>query len=88
MDAPITGMVLKDDQIIQVIDLEDIIGNILNQNTIKKFKNNKKCDTDLSFAKILMADDSNIVRKIFSRQLVKAGFNNVTVCENGQEAYD
>ena len=65
MDAPITSMVLKDDQIIQVIDQKDIISNILNQNTIKKFKSNKKCDPDLSFAKILMADDTNITRKIF-----------------------
>jgi hypothetical protein len=38
MYAPITGMDLKDDQIIQVIDLENIIGSILNQNTIKRLK--------------------------------------------------
>ena len=88
IDAPVTGMVLKEEQIIQVIDLEDIVGKILHQNFLNQISNEITCTPDISHAKILMADDSNIVRNTFSKQLAKAGFNNVTICENGQDACD
>ena len=88
LDVPITGMVLKEDQIVQIIDLEIIVGGILDLIYVKDVPEELVCDSVLGHSKVLICDDSSVVRQILKKQLENANFTNVTVCSDGQEAYD
>ena len=88
IDAPITGTVLLENQPILIVDFEATLGEILNVDSVQSIPEEIHCQDHYRDAKILLVDDSSIVRKTFSRQLNSAGFSNVSVFENGQEAHD
>jgi two-component system, chemotaxis family, chemotaxis protein CheV len=89
-DANITGVVKMEDRIILILDFEKIIGEL--SSTEALFTPGE----DLMLAHsvvnrsektILVADDSNFIRKTMCGSLRQAGYN-VVEAENGEEAWE
>ncbi len=87
MDAPITGTVNIKDKTVLVIDCETIIGEILGVNCIdaSDYADSDEVEKDVH---ILFADDSSLVRKTVIKALNKNGYNNITVCNDGVQAWN
>jgi two-component system, chemotaxis family, chemotaxis protein CheV len=89
-DANITGVVKMEDRIILILDFEKIIGEL--SSTEALFSPGEELmlahsAKNRSEKTILVADDSNFIRKTMCSSLRLAGYN-VLEAENGEEAWD
>ena len=86
--AMITGIVPIENREIMIMDLESIVGEVVG----RKNPEASLCEIDSGFdpkkLRLIVADDSALVRQQLKQMLDGAGFNCVEVCGNGQEAYD
>ena len=87
-DTVITGVVKRDDHLIVLLDFEKIICDInpetgLRTSAVEAMGERKKNEVP-----ILIAEDSPLLNKLIVEALTKAGYENLTHTENGQEAYD
>lgn len=83
-----TGIVKIDGQLIVILDFERIVSDIspetgLKVSDIDKLEGRKNND-----AHIVIAEDSPLLIKLISDSLSKSGYHNLTLCNNGQEAWD
>lgn len=83
-----TGIVKIDGQLIVILDFERIVSDIspetgLKVSDIDKLEGRKNND-----AHILIAEDLPLLIKLISDLLSKSGYHNLTLCNNGQEAWD
>jgi two-component system, chemotaxis family, chemotaxis protein CheV len=94
--ANITGSFHVGDREILILDLENIIGKIFPEH-IEKLKNYdhdepQKHQAGLlqkrDEAKIVIVDDSSMIRDYIHQALVKEGYNSVSTFTNGKEALD
>jgi two-component system chemotaxis response regulator CheV len=88
LEAPVTGVVNIDKQIVLVADFETIIGDILGVESAVMPEIESHGDVEPSEAKILLCDDSSVIRTSLIRILENEGFTNLTVCTDGQDAWD
>ena len=89
MNAPITGTADVDNQTVMIADFETIVSQILGMEGALDLPEDSVADeaTDKS-ARILLADDSFILRATLTSILKKHGYENLTVCSDGQEAWE
>lgn len=87
LDAPITGSVNIDQKVVLVADFETIVGNILNVQSVE-VSEGVHTDVPQEQPRILLADDSSLVRLALVRNLNKQGFTELTVCNDGQHAWE
>lgn len=88
VDAPITGTVNIQDKTILIVDFESILIDILGidcENTHQSDANTQVNEKD---AHILFADDSSCIRKTIIRLLNRNGYTNLTVCNDGKQAWE
>lgn len=83
-----TGIIKIKDQLIVILDFEKIVTDIspetgLKVSEIAHLENRGKNDSH-----ILIAEDSPLLEKLIADSLKKSGYTNLTVCPNGQEAWD
>lgn len=83
-----TGIVRLMNKLIIILDFERIIEDIapesgLKVSDMKKFSNRERKD-----APILIAEDSHLLRDLLYRCLCDAGYTNLTIMNNGKEAWD
>lgn len=92
----ITGSFHVEDREILILDLENIIGNIFPEH-MEKMKNyghgelHEYQDSLLQKrekAKIVIVDDSSMIRDFIHQALIKEGYNTVSTFTNGKEAFD
>lgn len=90
--TPITGTVLVDGTTVLIADFETIIEEILGINGIivpdsgeVEEKGQSTCDLN---SRIIVADDSSIIRATVVRALKKRGFKNLTICCDGREVWE
>lgn len=88
MDAPITGTANVNDVTVLVADFESIISQILGLESASMPDSQSQISGDAKQARILLADDSSVLRTSLIRILTHAGYENLTVCSDGQEAWD
>jgi len=87
LKIPMTGVTRVDDKLVLIADFETICSDVLD------LKNNRCTkvaisEKDINFnADILFVDDSSLVRKAMLNNLNKSGFNHITVCCDGQDAW-
>lgn len=89
LKAPITGTVNIEDRVVLVADFETIVGNILNIQCVEVSDNCPEvATTAYEDARILLVDDSSMVRTALEQNLRRKGFENLTVCTDGQDAWE
>lgn len=90
LGAPITATAMLDDRVVQVLDFETIIGELLGVGAMS-FSGENVAENSASEscpAQILVADDSPTVRQTLESMLRMAGYEHVTLCSDGQQAWD
>lgn len=88
-DSPLViGNVAMNEKILMLLDFEKIVTDIapstgINDSQIKELE-----DMDRSSIKLVLSDDSPMIRKLLLDVLTKAGFTNMKFFDDGQQAYE
>lgn len=83
-----TGIIKINGQLIVILDFERIVSDISPETGLKVSDIEKLEGRTRSDSHILIAEDSPLLIKLISDSLNKAGYANITLCNNGQEAWD
>ena len=87
----IIGSVTLAGEEVLVLDLEQILANLFPETTIEAVREDvieKAKTVDRAGLHLLFAEDSGLIRSSMVKCLKQAGFNDLTVFEDGQYAYD
>ncbi len=88
MGAPITGTVEIDDKTVLVADFETLVGSILGVQTAAMPDNLKNGGTiERKNVRVILADDSTVIRSSLKTILNRAGYDDLTICNDGYEAW-
>ena len=82
-----TGVIKMEDKLVIILDFEKIVTDI-SPETGLKVSDIEDMDRDRSDAPILVAEDSPLLSKLITDCLKKAGYTNLIITMNGQEAWD
>ncbi|MBE6052136.1 MAG: chemotaxis protein CheV [Clostridium sp.] len=80
------GNILIDDNVILMLDFEKIVTDICPSSGISEDRLVKVEYKDRSNIKVVLADDSALIRKLLKETLTKAGFKNLTIFDDGEQA--
>lgn len=83
-----TGIIKKNDKLIIILDFEKIVSDINPETGLKVSDMDNYEERDRSSSPILIAEDSPLLSKLICECLRKAGYTNLIVNMNGQEAWD
>ena len=83
-----TGIIKIDGQLIVILDFERIVSEIspetgLRVSEVERFKGRTR-----NASPIVIAEDSPLLIQLISNSLHSAGYTNITLCKNGQEAWE
>lgn len=87
-DAPLTSVAHINDNMVLMLDFEKIVFDI---GGVDLFEEHAKRMTERDgrdSTRILFAEDSNAMRALIQSNLHKAGYTNITLCVDGQNAWD
>ncbi len=84
----VIGNIVLDEKVIFLLDFEKIVTDIspntgINENRIDNIEYK-----DRSHIKVILADDSALIRKLLRDTLIKAGFKSLIFFDDGQEVWD
>ena len=83
-----TGIIKLAGKLIVILDFEKIISDISPETGLKVSDIDQLGPRQRNTAPILIAEDSALLGKLISESLIKAGYSNITMTTNGQEAWD
>lgn len=83
-----TGVIKMDDKLVVILDFEKIVTDISPETGLKVSDLEDYVAADRSKSPILLAEDSPLLSKLITECLKKAGYTNLIVNANGQEAWD
>lgn len=83
-----TGIIKLEQKLIVILDFEKIVSDISPETGLKTSEVDHLASRDRISYPILIAEDSNLLSKLITDCLSKAGYTNVTATMNGQEAWD
>lgn len=83
-----TGIIKLEGKLIVILDFEKIISDISPETGLKVSDIDQLGPRQRNAAPILIAEDSPLLGKLISESLIKAGYSNITMTTNGQEAWD
>lgn len=83
-----TGIIKLQGKLIVILDFEKIISDISPETGLKVSEIEQLGPRQRNTAPILIAEDSALLGKLISESLTKAGYTNLTMTMNGQEAWD
>ena len=87
--APLTGVAHVGDDIVLIADFETIIGQILGFNTPEEPEPEEQTRPEgRAGVRVLLAEDSGMIRRKVVQILEGAGFPAVTACSDGKQAWD
>lgn len=84
----VIGNIVMKDKIILMLDFEKIVTDINPNTGISEEKIIDVSYKDRSQIKLVLADDSPLIRRLLSDTLVKAGFQNFKIFDDGKQALD
>ena len=87
-EGVVTGIAKVNDRIISILDFEKITFDISPETGINLSEVKVYTGEDRKDIPILVAEDSALLRKLLTEALTTAGYENLTVTNNGQEAWD
>ncbi|WP_206459593.1 chemotaxis protein [Anaerovorax sp. IOR16] len=83
-----TGLAECGNRLVTILDFEKIVADIAPETGIQLSGIDKLERKDRDQRPIIVAEDSILLSKMIEEALVKAGYNNVMMFNNGQEAWD
>lgn len=83
-----TGVIKLEDRLVVILDFEKIVSNINPETGLKVSDMDTYEARDRSKSPILIAEDSPLLSKLITECLRKAGYTNLIVNPNGQEAWE
>ena len=83
-----TGIVKLENKLIMILDFEKIVVDISPQTGIQLSEIDKLGPRERSNKPIIIAEDSHMLAKMLEEALTKAGYSNLTITSNGQEAWN
>lgn len=83
-----TGIARYDGRLITILDFEKILTDISPDTGIKVSDITSLGSRTVSSKPILIAEDSPLLEKMIMESLEKSGYENITVCTNGKEAWE
>ena len=83
-----TGIVKLENKLIMILDFEKIVVDISPQTGIQISEIDKLGPRARSNKPIIIAEDSHMLAKMLEEALTKAGYSNLTITSNGQEAWN
>lgn len=87
MEVPVTGIVNIEDKIVLIADFESIVGEILGVEGAVIPEGEAAAISPID-VHLILADDSSVIRASLLRILHHYGYEDVTVCTDGQQAWD
>ena len=87
-DAPLTSIAHIGDHMILMLDFEKLVFDIGGVDLFERNARNIVANVARNDRRLLLAEDSHVMRTLIKGNLVKAGYSNVTVCTDGQQAWD
>ncbi|OLS38002.1 chemotaxis protein CheV [Alkalihalophilus pseudofirmus] len=88
LQSATTGVIKLDGQMILLLDFEKIVVDINPSKGINVEQVRKLGRRERSHKKVVVAEDSAMLRKLLHQTLAEAGYEQVTFFENGKEALD
>jgi two-component system chemotaxis response regulator CheV len=89
LQAPITGTAqVEQGKTVLIADFETIVGEILGVQSASADERADFIEINPKDVKILLADDSAVLRKTLAKILNDNGFENLTICSDGQHAWE
>lgn len=86
-EAPITSIAFIDEEMISMLDFERLIFEVSGVDLFEESGNKLEHCVTRENQRILFAEDSPLMRKLIQTNLAKAGYNNITVCNDGEVAW-
>lgn len=83
-----TGIIKKADKLILILDFERIVEEICPETSLKVSELEELGERERSDVPILVAEDSPMLSTMIRDSLEMAGYTNLTIKANGQEAWD
>ena len=83
-----TGIIKIDGKLIVILDFERIVSDISPETGLKISEIDKLEGRLRNTSPIIIAEDSPLLSKMIADSLQKAGYINLKLCKNGQEAWD
>jgi two-component system chemotaxis response regulator CheV len=83
-----TGIIKLENKLIIILDFEKIVTDISPETGLKISEIDRLGSRNRNNIPILIAEDSPLLSKLITECLVKAGYTNINVVQNGQEAWD
>ncbi|WP_243385391.1 chemotaxis protein [Bacillus kexueae] len=88
LETQITGVVKINGEMILLLDFERIVVDINPESAIQKDKLRNTIARDRSGKKIVVAEDSPLLRQLLNETLTEAGFRHIEFFENGKDAFE
>lgn len=88
INSTATGILKWNNKLVVILDFERIITDINPETGLKMSDLNHLHDRQRNDIPILISEDSPLLSKLISEFLVKAGYTNLIMTENGAEAWD
>jgi len=82
------GNILLDGKVIIMLDFEKIVTDICPSSGISEDRLVEVGYKDRSDVKLVLADDSGLIRRLLKETLTKAGFENLRIFDDGKQALD
>lgn len=83
-----TGIIKRNDSLILILDFERIVEEICPETSLRISEIDELGDRKRSDVPILVAEDSPMLEAMIQDALNRAGYTNLTIKANGQEAWD
>jgi len=88
INSLVIGNIVIGSKIILLLDFEKIVTDISPSTGISEDKIVDIPFKDRSKVKLVLADDSPLIRRLLKETLIKAGFNNLKIFDDGKQALD
>jgi two-component system, chemotaxis family, chemotaxis protein CheV len=88
LQVPLTGVVNMGSETVLIIDFETVVGDILGVQCVDVSVETQIGSTPQNNSRILIVDDSSLVRSVLAKRLSAVGLTNLIVCNDGQHAWE
>ncbi len=86
--APLTSIAFIDEAMIPMLDFERLVFEIAGVDLFDEPEQSENEGANRGAVRILLAEDSHVMRMLIEKNLSKAGYRNLTLCNDGQQAWD
>ncbi|WP_076556808.1 chemotaxis protein [Salimicrobium flavidum] len=87
LETQLTGIIKREEDMLLLLDFEKIVADISPESTIHKEQISVLGERERSSKRIMIAEDSGLLRAMLQETLKEAGYYHTIVFEDGEEAY-